>query len=119
MSSYGSTETKDKRLEKRYPAQPEHMVEFAIIGHPVYQLKLQDISESGAGAIVRPDSKLLTLIQVDQQLKVKLLAPGGDSDLVPGSYQVRIAHISESKGGRFKGHVVVGIQLLGKVSEEA
>ena len=104
---------KDRRTAIRYPAQPEHMVEFAIAGYPIYQLKLQDVSESGAGAIVRPDSKLLTLIHIDQHLKVKLLAPQ-DSNLVPGNYQVRIAHITESKEGRFKGHMVVGIELLVK-----
>ena len=111
--------SRDQRTENRHPAQPEHMVEFPIKGHPIYQLKLQDVSELGAGAIVRRDSKLLTLIAIGQQLTVKLLTPGGDADPVPGTYQVRLAHITESKVGRFKGHMVIGIELLEKYQDRA
>ena len=93
------------------------MVEFAIVGYPIYQLKLQNVSKSGFGAIVRPDSKLLALIQIDQRLRVKLVAYRGASDLVPWAYRVRIAHISESRGGRFNRHMVVGAELLEKLSE--
>jgi hypothetical protein len=92
------------------------MIEFDIPGALVYQLKLQDISQNGAGIIVRPDSGFLSLIKVDQQFKVKLLAPG-DSQVAQGIYQVRIAHVTESKEGRFKGHVVVGIELLEKIAD--
>jgi hypothetical protein len=105
--------SRDRRTALRHPAQPEDMVEFNIAGYPVYQLKLQNVSQSGAGVIVRPDSQLLTLIHVDQQLKVKLLSR--DSQLAQGIYQFRIAHITESKEGRYKGHMVVGIELLEKV----
>ena len=107
---------KDRRTTLRSPALTEHMAEFDIPGALVYQLKLQDISLSGAGVIVRPDSKFLDLVQVDQQFKVKLLSPR-DSQLAQGIYQVRIAHITESKEGRFKGHMVIGIELLKKISE--
>ena len=57
-----------------------------------------------------------TLVQVDQQFKAKLLSPR-DSQLAQGIYQVRIAHITESKEGRFKGHMVVGIELLQKIAD--
>jgi hypothetical protein len=111
-----ATASKDRRAAPRHPAHTEHMAEFDIPGALVYQLKLQDISQTGAGVIVKPDSKFLDLVQVDQQFKVKLLSPR-DSQLAQGIYQVRIAHITESKEGRFKGHMVVGIELLQKIAE--
>jgi len=106
-----ATASKDRRSAQRHPAQLEHMVAFEITGYPVYQLKLQDVSKAGAGVIVRHDSKLLTLVQVGQQLTMRVLSPK-DSKVVQGVYRVRIAHISESKEGRFKGHMVVGTELL-------
>jgi hypothetical protein len=105
----------EKRRAPRYPALSEHTVEFEIPSAPIYQLKCQDVSERGAGVIVKPDSKFLDLIKVDQQLKVKLLSPGG-SQPSQDIYQIRIAHITQSSEGRFKGHVVVGIELLHKIS---
>ena len=106
----------ERRAAPRYPASSEHMVEFGIPGALIYQLKCQDVSERGAGVIVKPDSKFLDLIKVDQQLKVKLLSPGG-SQPSQGIYQIRIAHITESTEGRFKGHVVVGLELLQKIAD--
>jgi len=106
----------DRRTTPRYPALTEHMAEFDIPGALIYQLKLQDISQTGAGVIVKQDSAFLTLIKIDQQFRVKLLSPK-DSQLVQGIYQVRIAHITESKEGRFKGHMVVGMELLQKISD--
>jgi len=106
-----ATVSKDRRTSPRHPAQPEQMVVFDIKGYPVYQLKLQDVSKAGVGVIVRHDSKLLALIQVDQQLTMRVLSPK-DSRVVQDVYEVRITHISESKEGRFKGHMVVGTELL-------
>jgi hypothetical protein len=108
--------SKDRRTAPRQPVITEHMAQFIIPGSTVYQLKLQDISQTGAGVVVRSDSKLLTMIQVDQHLKVKLLSPR-DAHSPQGDYQARIAHITESQEGRFKGHVVVGIELLQKVAD--
>ena len=70
-----ATASKDRRTSLRHPAQPEQMVVFDMKGYPVYQLKLQDVSKTGAGVIVRHDSKLLTLVQVDQQLTMRVLSP--------------------------------------------
>ena len=44
----------------------EHMVEFNIPSALIYQLKCQDVSERGVGVIVKPDSKFLGFVQVDQ-----------------------------------------------------
>ena len=108
--------TRERRKDSRHPAQPEYMVGFVIIGHPVYQLKLQDLSTQGLGAIVRSDSQLLSLIEVGQQVKLRLLSISEPTDF-QGTYQANIVHITESKNGPFRGHLIVGIQLLQKVGK--
>jgi len=108
--------TSERRNDARHSAQPEYMVGFVLIGHPVYQLKLQDLSASGLGAIVRSDSQLLSLIEVGQHVKVRLLSVKGPTDF-QGTYQANIAHITELKDGPFRGHLIVGIQLLQKVAK--
>jgi hypothetical protein len=93
----------------------EHMVEFVFPGVPVYQLKAKDISETGIGVIVRPDSKFLTLIQIGEEMKVKLLSPQ-ESRHMQGVYRARIAHITALEEGKFKGHKVVALELISKIS---
>jgi hypothetical protein len=106
----------ERRSAPRPPAASEHMVEFGIPGALIYQLKCQYVSEGGAGVIVKSDSEFLDLIKVDKELKVKLLSFGGPQPS-QGIYQSRIAHITESNDGKFKGHVVVGIGLLQKIAD--
>ncbi len=93
----------------------EHMVEFSFSGVPIYQLKARDLSESGIGVVVRPDSKFLGLIQTGQEMNVKLLSPQ-ESDHLPGVYRVRIAHVTALAEGKFKGHQLVALELVSKIS---
>lgn len=106
----------ERRRAPRYPALSEHMVEFDIPSALVYQLKCQDVSQRGVGVIVKPDSKFLTLVQINQQLRVKILSPAGSLPS-QGIYLIRIAHITPSIEGRFKGHVVVGLELVQKIAD--
>lgn len=80
-------------------------------GTPSYQLKLRDISETGAGVIVRSDSKFLTLIQTGMELDIRLITPRG-SRFHAGDYRGRVIRVSELAEGRFRGHQVVGIELI-------
>ena len=91
------------------------MVEFVFPGVPVYQLKAKDISDTGVGVIVRPDSKFLNLIQIGQEMNVKLLAPK-ESRHMQGAYRVKIAHITALEGGKYKGHKLVALELLSKIA---
>jgi hypothetical protein len=102
---------KEKRIKPRYPALSEHMVVFSFPGAPLYQLKAKDISENGIGVIVKPDSKFLNLIEIGQEVNVELLAPQ-ESRHMQGFYSARIAHITANKEGRFKGHILVALELM-------
>jgi len=103
----------EKRIKPRYPALSEHMVVFAFPGAPLYQLKAKDISETGIGVIVKPDSKFLNLIEIGQEMNVELLTPQ-ESRHMQGFYSARIANITALEEGRFKGHKLVGLELISK-----
>jgi hypothetical protein len=52
------------------------MIEIRFTGHPVYQLKVRDLTNEGAGIVVRLDSDLLKMIEVGQELNVRLVLQG-------------------------------------------
>ena len=104
----------EKRITPRYPALSEHMVVFSFPGAPLYQLKAKEISETGIGVIVKPDSKFLNLIEIGQEMNVELLTPQ-ESRHIQGFYSPRIAHITTLEEGRFKGHKLVGLELISKI----
>jgi len=110
-----NSDSAEKRINPRYPALSEHMVVFTFPGTPLYQLKAKDISETGIGVIVKPDSKLLNLIEIGQEMKIELLAPQ-ESRHIQGFYRARIAHITALAEGRFKGHKLVALELISKIS---
>ena len=105
----------ERRTEPRAAHLSSHRVEFKFPGVPVYQLKVRDISERGAGVVVKADSNFLAMITVGQELTIKLIAPMESKSPV-GHYRSRIEHISELESGRFKGHLVVGISLLKEIN---
>jgi hypothetical protein len=105
----------EKRIKPRYPALSEHMVVFAFPGVPLYKFKVKDISETGIGVIVKPDSKFLGLIENGQELQLELLTPQ-ESQHMQGFYAARIAHITALDEGRFKGHKLIGLELISKIS---
>jgi len=104
----------EKRITPRYSALSEHMVVFSFPGAPLYQLKAKEISETGIGVIVKPDSKFLNLIEIGQEMNVELLTPQ-ESRHIQGFYSAKIAHITTLEEGRFKGHKLVGLELISKI----
>jgi hypothetical protein len=100
----------ERRLRPRAPVLSEHMMEFVLPGTPIYELKLRDVSETGAGAIVNPRSKLLGMVQVGQELRVRLITPRG-SRFRPGPYRGRVIQITEIAEGAYRGHVLLGLSL--------
>ena len=103
---------KERRREPRSTELSNQRAEFKLTYVPVYQLKVRDLSATGAGIVVRADSNVLKMIQVGQELDVKMIPGTG-----PLGYQrSRVAHVTELKEGRYRGHMVVGLSFLSKVS---
>lgn len=106
-----SSRALDRRSQSRSTNLSNPMVEVKFPGGPLYQLKVRDLSDEGAGIVVRSDSNLLKMIQIGQQLNVRLILPvnyRGPS----GDYRSRVEHITEIADGPYSGHLVVGIAIL-------
>ena len=101
----------ENRSKRRSRSLPNPMVEIKFPGNPVYQLKVRDMSNEGVGVLVRPDSKLLHLIEVGQEITVKLMLPKNYSE-PSGSFRAKVEHITEIEEGPFQGHLVVGISFV-------
>ena len=106
---------KERRREPRSTELSNQRAEFKLTYIPVYQLKVRDLSTKGAGIVVRADSNVLKMIQVGQELDVKMI-PGTGVAGSSGYQRSRVAHVTELKEGRYRGHMVVGLSILNKVS---
>jgi hypothetical protein len=106
----GTMKQSERRSEARTGMLSDHRAEFKFPGVPVYQFKVRDLSLTGAGVVVRPDSNFLDMIQVGQEVNMNLLTPR-DSSSPSGHFKSRVEHVSELHKGRFKGHIAIGLSL--------
>ena len=105
----------EMRKKSRSSGLPHPMVEIKFPGVPTYQLKIRDSADEGIGILVRPDSGFLQLIDIGQEINIKLISPSNyDYKKPSGSYLARIEHITEILEKPFKGHILVGLALLKK-----
>jgi hypothetical protein len=104
----------DKKAEKRrQPRKPElrnHRIEVKLVGEPIYQFKLTDVSPRGAGLVVNKTSRFLKLTEVGQILEVNFLSPRGVAP--SGRYKVEVRHITDTEHGYYKGVRRVGVRIL-------
>ena len=89
-----------------------YRIEMMLIGEPIYQFKVRDVSLNGAGFLVKENSNFLNLIEVGQVVKANLLSPTGDAP--SGIYKAEIKHITTPRNGKHKGHLLVGVCLIEK-----
>ena len=110
-----STQHSDRRSKARFTLSSNPMIEIRFTGHPAYQLKARDLTNEGAGIVVRPDSNLLKMIEVGQELNIRLVLPR-DYRGPSGHFRSRVMHINEIQEGPFKGHMVIGLSFLTKIA---
>jgi hypothetical protein len=103
----------EKRILPRSIGLTTHQVEIKLVGKPIYQFKVRDVSPVGASFLVRDDSGFLNLIEVNQIIDIEFISQEGSRP--SGIYQAEIKHISRSDNGRFKGHRLVGISIFEKL----
>jgi hypothetical protein len=106
------TEPTERRSEIREPAKDDYNAEIKMLGYPVYQVKIADISPTGAGIVVKEDSSLLSLLTVGRVLDVRLHADEQDRLDAGKQFKAEVKHITEMKEGRYKDHRLVGLQIL-------
>jgi hypothetical protein len=113
-------EQKDKRFKEtrakhRRTQLRNYRVEIKLIGAPIYQFRVQDVSSDGAGILIKEDSKFLNLIEVGQIVDTEFISPEGTDPA--GNYRAEIRHITEPDKGKHKGHYLVGLSILEKIAQ--
>ena len=88
---------------RKFPRSTDHpipMVEIRLSGSPTFLLKIHDTADEGVGIVVRPDSGLLELVEVGQELEFRLNSPSNDICKRPSCpYRSYIEHITEIRKG--------------------
>jgi len=108
--------SEEKRTEPRLPKLRNHRVEIKLVGEPIYQFKVKDVSTQGAGLLVHESSNFLNLIEVGQELDVNFISPqGADPN---GAYTVEVRHITTKDHSRYKGVRLVGVRILERLGEK-
>lgn len=107
----------DRRASYRAKELSNPMAVITLSGGPLYQLKIRDLSEEGAGIVTRPDSLLLQKIKIGQEVMASVLLPRGYKG-PSGHYRSRVEHITEIKEGPFSGHMIVGLSFVTPASEQ-
>jgi hypothetical protein len=107
----------DRRAKTRSKELTNPMVVVSLSGGPLYQLKVGDLSEEGAGVVVRADSNFVQRIVIGQELTVRVVLPR-DYQGPSGHYLSRIEHITEIKEGPFPGHMIVGLSFLHRITAD-
>ncbi len=101
----------ERRAEPRHKPEEYHCVEVAVDDLAIpYQFKIWNIASKSMCLLVREDSNLLRRIKVGDTLKMKYYS--GCSWSSPESKLTAIRHITKNEDGPFKGHYLVGIEIL-------
>jgi hypothetical protein len=106
-----SGQFRDRRARYRSKEMINPMAVINCHSGPLYQLKVRDLSYEGAGIVVRADSNLLKMIDIGQELKVRVVLPR-DYKGPSGHYRSRVEHITEIEEGIYQGLFVMGISFL-------
>lgn len=103
----------ERRAAIRRTQLRNYRIEIKLIGEPIYQFKVTDVSFQGAGLLVKEDSDFLNLIEVDQIVDAEFISPD-DTD-PNGSYRAKIKHITKPDKGKNAGHCLIGLSILEKI----
>ncbi len=102
----------EKRSEPRDVVDKFYSVEFALKGIDfVYQFKIWNMSSKGMCVLIKEDSDVLKHLKAGDIVDMKYYS---SDSLAPTEHlQTEIMHITKDEEGRFKGHVLVGLSILG------
>jgi hypothetical protein len=104
---------KERRADPRRATLRNYRIEIKLIGEPIYQFRVTDVSSNGAGILVKEDSDFLSLIEVGQVVDTEFISPDGTEPA--GNYRAVIRHITKPNNGINEGHCLVGLSILEKI----
>ena len=102
----------EKGFGLRRWAHQYHSVEFSIGKLCVpHQFRIWNIASTPTCVLVREDSRILPLLRVGDTLNLKyhLAASARSTEFL----QTSIGHITKHDNGKFKGHYIVELKILG------
>ena len=102
----------EKRSESRDIVDKFYSVEFSLKGMDfVYQFKIWNMSTKGMCVLIKDDSAVLKHLKEGDVMDMKYYSSDA---LSPTEHlQTEIRHITKDEEGRFKGHVLVGLSIVG------
>jgi hypothetical protein len=112
-NNYSDQISEEKRAEPRRTQLRNHRVEIKLVGEPIYQFRVTDVSSKGAGILIKEDSDFLNLISLNQSVDVDFISPKGSAP--SGKYEAEIKHITKPDKGKNEGHCLVGISILQEI----
>ncbi len=108
--------SQEKWVESGMPFEDYYSVEIPLEGlENVHQFKIWNIAQGTLGVVVREESELLTYLRVGDTIEMKyyILNPAYPPKFLP----TKIRHIKREDQGRFKGHVVIALDILEEQTE--
>ena len=106
--------TGEKRARPRSIELKNYRIEIKLIDQPIYQFRVTDVSTKGAGLLILADSFFLNMIKIGQIVNANFISPKGSNP--SGMYKTEIKHITKPQKGMNKGHCLVGVSILKKIS---
>ena len=100
----------EKRSEVRYKAKRCYHAEIRLVGVPVYEVKLKDLSSKGSCILIKEDSLLINHLKTGQNVKVQYYLEDRNK---PGKiFEATVKYIRMVMEGQYKGHYLVGLEIL-------
>ena len=114
MESYITTEELSGRESEHTKRMYQfYSVEFSVRGIDVpYQFRIWDMSSACMNVLVNEFSDILPRLKVGDSMEMKYYST--DSVYHSEYLKTAIRHITKSDQGRFKGHYLVGLEILEK-----
>ena len=103
-------------LESNLPFEEFYSVEIPLDGLEfLHQFKIWNIDSETLFVVVKEESEILPCLRVGDTIKMKYYIVNPTSP--PKYLLTKIKHITKENQGRFKGHVVIGLDILEELPE--
>jgi hypothetical protein len=103
----------ERRSDPRRAKLRDYRIEIKLVGKPIYQFRVINVTTKGAGLLIKDDSAFLQMIEVGQIVEADFISPEGTAP--SGLYEAVIKHITKLDMQEYKGHQLVGLSILKKV----
>ena len=100
----------EKRSEVRQKAKRCYHAEIRLMGVPVYEVKIRDLSAKGSCVLVKEDSLLINYLKTGQNIMVKYYLENRDK--TGKVFEATVKYVTMVEEGQFKGHYLVGLEIL-------